>query len=48
MKDITYYNGMTCPHCGCETGVDPALVAPDDPMPYCPECDEPLFPIVDN
>lgn len=37
------YYGMTCPHCGCETGIDPAIIADDDPMPYCPECDEPLF-----
>lgn len=37
------YFGMTCPHCGEQTNIDPALVMPDDPMLYCPECDEPLF-----
>lgn len=39
------YNGIICPHCGHETGIEPALVLPDDPMIYCPECDEPLFQI---
>ncbi len=29
------FNGIICPHCGCETGIEPALVNPD--------CDEPLF-----
>lgn len=37
------YNGIICHHCGCETGIEPASVNPDDPMLYCPECDEPLF-----
>jgi hypothetical protein len=37
------YYGMYCPHCNAETGVDPALVEPDGPMIYCPECDKPLF-----
>jgi NAD-dependent SIR2 family protein deacetylase len=37
------YYGMKCPHCGCQTTVDPALLEDDAPMPYCPECDEPLF-----
>lgn len=26
------YNGIICPHCGCETGIEPALILPDDPM----------------
>jgi hypothetical protein len=39
------YNGIICPHCGFETGVEPALILPDDPMIYCDECDEPLFKI---
>lgn len=37
------YGYMTCPHCGAQTTIDPALVDPDAPMIYCPECDEPLF-----
>lgn len=37
------YNGIICPHCGHETGIEPALVDPDSPMIYCSECDEPLF-----
>lgn len=37
------YEGMTCPHCGAQTNVDPALVEPDAPMIYCKECDQPLF-----
>lgn len=37
------YNGIICPHCGYETGIEPALCSPEDPMKYCPECDEPLF-----
>ena len=39
------YYGIICPHCKYETGIEPALCAPDDPMQYCPECDEPLFHI---
>lgn len=42
-KKIEPYYGMECPHCGAQTNVDPALVNDDDPMVYCPECDEPLF-----
>lgn len=34
---------IKCPHCGADTNVDPALLKDDDPMPYCPECDEPLL-----
>lgn len=37
------YYGMMCPHCQCDTGIEPALVEPDAPMLYCPECKEPLF-----
>lgn len=37
------FNGIICPHCGYETGIEPALVNPDGPMQYCMECDEPLF-----
>lgn len=34
---------IKCPHCGYQTSIDPALMQPDDPMPYCPECDEALI-----
>jgi len=34
---------LKCPHCGHQTDIDPALVDPDAPMLYCPECDEPLL-----
>jgi len=37
------FTGIVCPHCGYETGIEPALVDPDAPMLYCPECDEALF-----
>ena len=37
------YTGIICPNCGHETGIEPALVIPLDPILYCPECDEPLF-----
>ena len=39
------YDGIKCPHCGYETGIEPASVLPDDPMLYCPHCDEPLFQV---
>lgn len=42
-QDTHNYEGMECPHCGAQTGIDPALVKDDDPMLYCPECDKPLF-----
>lgn len=42
------FTGIICPHCGCETGIEPALVDPDGPMLYCPECDEELFPSPEN
>lgn len=33
---------ITCRNCGYVSDIDPALMNPDDPMQYCPECDEPL------
>lgn len=45
---MNQYNGIVCPNCGCETGIEPALCNPDAPMIYCPECDKPLFPIADD
>jgi hypothetical protein len=34
---------IKCPHCGYQSGVDPALLQNEDPMPYCNECDKPLL-----
>lgn len=42
MEDEEYV-GMRCPHCDAQTNVDPALIKEGDPMPYCIECDMPLF-----
>lgn len=39
------YTGIICPNCGYETGIEPALVLPSDPMLYCEQCDEPIFGI---
>lgn len=33
---------LKCHNCGHQTNIDPALMEPDAPMQYCPECDEPL------
>lgn len=34
---------LLCPYCGYNTGIDPALITEDDPMPYCDNCGEPLL-----
>ena len=34
---------LKCPTCGAQSNVDPSLLKPDDPMPYCDECDSPLI-----
>lgn len=35
-----YY--LICPHCGCETGIEPALMDPEGTT-FCPECGEQIF-----
>lgn len=40
---VDEYHGIKCPHCGEDSGIEPALLDPVSPMPYCPACDEPLF-----
>lgn len=40
------YTGLICPHCGAETGIDPALMN-DEICSFCPECKEQIF-IFDN
>lgn len=37
------YEGINCPHCGHPTGIDPALVTDESPMPYCKNCDGAIF-----
>jgi hypothetical protein len=34
---------IKCHCCGYDTGIDWALIDPDAPMIYCPECDTPLL-----
>lgn len=36
------YLGMICPHCGQQTGIDPALMEDHKPN-YCPCCNEQIF-----
>lgn len=38
----TEYEGMICPHCGEQTGIDPALCEPDQ-CTFCPHCNEQIF-----
>lgn len=34
---------LVCPGCGAQSDVDPALLQPEAPMPYCKECGEALI-----
>lgn len=38
---------LKCPHCGTQSNVDPALLQPEAPMPYCDSCDKPLLDVPD-
>jgi hypothetical protein len=41
--NVIEWQGLTCPHCGNVSAIDPAELKDESPMPYCGNCDSPML-----